>query len=311
MASKPRIGLALGSGSSRGWAHIGVIKMLVENGIEPDVIVGSSIGALVGASYVTGKLDSLEAWVRSLTRLDVIRFFEFNTSLNGFVNKERLHQFLNQYVCADDCLIQNLPKQFAAVSTDLASGNEIWLTQGRLIEAVWSSISLPGLFPAIRNEKHWLVDGGLVNPVPISTCRALGADIVIAVNLNGDIAGKHFREAPNEEVIATKPTTDSDSWMDVVSRTVKEYSDALLMNHKADHDTPPGLFDAIAGSINITQDRITHYRLAADPPDILLTPALMQISPLEFHRGSEAITAGEEVARQCLSQISTIVKNVK
>ncbi len=307
MEQRPRIGLALGSGSSRGWAHIGVIKMLVENGIEPDVIAGSSIGALVGASYITGKLDQLEAWVRSLTRLDVIRFFEFNTSLNGFVNKERLHQFLNQYVCADDCLIQNLPKQFAAVSTDLASGNEVWLSQGRLIEAVWSSISLPGLFPAIKNEDRWLVDGGLVNPVPISTCRAMGADIVIAVNLNGDIAGKHFRQVPNQKKLeAIKPIADSDSWMDAISRTVKEYSDALLMNHKASHDNPPGLFDAIAGSINITQDRITHYRLAADPPDILLTPALMQISPLEFHRASEAIAAGEEVTSQKLSKIKSM-----
>ncbi len=308
MEQRPRIGLALGSGSSRGWAHIGVIKMLIENGIEPDVIAGSSIGALVGASYITGKLDRLEAWVRSLTRLDVIRFFEFNTSLNGFVNKERLHQFLDQYVCADDCLIQNLSKQFAAVSTDLASGNEVWLSQGRLIEAVWSSISLPGLFPAIKNEDRWLVDGGLVNPVPISTCRAMGADVVIAVNLNGDIAGKHFRQIPNKNKLeAAKPLAGSDSWMDAISRTVKEYSDALLMNHKAGNDNPPGLFDAIAGSINITQDRITHYRLAADPPDILLTPALMQISPLEFHRAGEAIAAGEDVASQKLSTIKSMI----
>jgi len=312
LASKPRIGLALGSGSSRGWAHIGVIKMLVENGIEPDVIAGSSIGALVGASYATGKLDQLEAWVRSLTRLDVIRFFELNTSLNGFVNKERLHQFLNRYVCADDCLIQNLPKQFAAVSTDLASGDEIWLTEGGLIEAVWSSISLPGLFPAIRNDKRWLVDGGLVNPVPISTCRAMGADVVIAVNLNGDIAGKHFRRTPTkDEAVATKPATGSGGWMDAIGRTVREYSDALLMNHKTGRDSPPGLFDAIAGSINITQDRITHYRLAADPPDILITPNLMRIGPLEFHRASEVIAAGEEVTRQLMSQIDSVTKVVK
>lgn len=307
MNSKPRIGLALGSGSSRGWAHIGVIKMLVENGIEPDVITGSSIGALVGASYCTGKLDQLEAWVRSLTRLDVIRFFEFNTSLNGFVNKERLHQFLNQYVCDDECLIQSLSKQFAAVSTDLATGSEVWLSQGGVVEAVWSSISLPGLFPAIRSSDRWLVDGGLVNPVPISTCRALGADIVIAVNLNGDIAGKHFREPPSQvEEAGVKPTDESDSWVDAIGRTVKEYSDALL-NHKTSIESPPGLFDAIAGSINITQDRITHYRLAADPPDILLTPALMQISPLEFHRASEAIAAGEEVTRLHIASVNNAV----
>lgn len=306
METKPRIGLALGSGSSRGWAHIGIIKALRRNGIEPDVITGCSIGALVGASYATGKLDQLETWSRSLTRLDVVRFFEFNPTLNGFVNKERLHQFLNQYVCTDDCKIEELPKVFSAVTTDLASGTEIWFSKGPLIEAVWASISLPGLFPAIRHKNRWLVDGGLVNPVPISTCRALGADIVIAVNLNGDIAGKHFREVESEP----DTTSISDSWMEMISRTVKEYSDSLFANHKQQQDTAPGLFDAIAGSINITQDRITRFRIASDPPDILITPKLMQISPLEFYRAGEAIEEGVAVVEKMLPEIQSVIEAV-
>ena len=310
MDSKPRIGLALGSGSSRGWAHIGIIKALQRNGIEPDVITGCSIGALVGASYATGKLNQLEAWTRSLTRLDVVRFFEFNPTLNGFVNKERLHQFLNQYVCADDCSIEALPKAFSAVTTDLASGTEIWFSKGSLIEAVWASISLPGLFPAIRHKNRWLVDGGLVNPVPISTCRALGADIVIAVNLNGDIAGKHFREVENEPDITSISTGADDSWMEMISRTVKEYSDSLFANHKQQQDTAPGLFDAIAGSINITQDRITRFRIASDPPDILITPKLMQISPLEFYRAAEAIEEGAAVVEKMLPEIKAVIDSM-
>lgn len=308
MSLKPRIGLALGSGSSRGWAHIGIIKTLVKHGVEPDVISGCSIGALVGASYATGKLDQLEAWVRSLTRLDVVRFFEINAGLNGFVNKERLHQFLNKYICSDDCMIEALPKKFGAVSTDLASGTEVWFSQGPLIEAVWASISLPGLFPAIRHKSHWLVDGGLVNPVPISTCRALGADIVIAVNLNGDIAGKHFREINIEpETLPESPREDSNSLIEIISRTAKEYSDSLFSNHKQNRDSVPGLFDAIAGSINITQDRITRFRIASDPPDVLITPRLSHISPLEFYRASEAIDAGQKVSELLLPEIKAVI----
>ena len=265
----------------------------------------------MGASYATGKLEQLEKWVCSLTRLDVARFFELNASLNGFVNKDRLHQFLNQYICSDDCRIENLAKQFASVSTDLASGTEIWFSQGPLLEAVWASMSLPGLFPAIRHKNHWLIDGGLVNPVPISTCRALGADIVIAVNLNGDIAGKHFREVSTErEIEPDKNDVETDTWMDMLSRTVKEYSSSLFSIQKESKDNPPGLFDAIAGSINITQDRITRFRIAADPPEILITPKLARISPLEFHRAPEAIEEGEKVTEALLPEIIQLTRSV-
>lgn len=304
---RPRIGLALGSGSARGWSHIGIIKTLQAAGIEPDVIAGSSIGALVGASYVTGRLDELEGWVRSLDRLDVARFFEINTRFNGFVNKERLHQFLNRYICGDECRIESLPKKFAAVATDLASGTEVWLSQGALLEAVWASISLPGLFPAIRHHNRWLVDGALVNPVPISICRSLGADIVIAVNLHGDIAGKHLREVSREP--PNKEGGDNDSWVDIVGRRVKEYSGVLFANHKGTADTAPNLFDAIVGSIHITQDRITRYRIAADPPDILLTPKLARLSPLEFYRAGEAIEEGYRVAHHTLPEIRQLIES--
>lgn len=192
MKSKPIIGLALGSGSSRGWSHIGIINALAKLNITPDIVCGTSIGSLVGAAYVSNKLQKLEEWVCSLSRLETARFFEINTSLSGFVNKERFQKFLNEYVASDGITIEDLGKQYAAVATDLETGREVWLNQGPLIEAVWASISLPGLFPAIKNNNRWLVDGGLVNPVPVSVCRAMGADIVIAVNLNGDIVGKHL-----------------------------------------------------------------------------------------------------------------------
>lgn len=295
------IGLALGSGSSRGWSHIGIIHALADLGIEPNIVCGTSIGALVGASYVSGKLEKLEEWVRSLTKFETARFFEFNTRLNGFVNKERLHHFLKEYVADDDTLIEEQSKQYASVATDLESGREMWLTKGSMIEAVWSSISLPGLFPAIRNNDRWLVDGGLVNPVPVSACRALGADIVIAVNLNGDIVGKHFRK-PVEETIKK-----DNSVVSKLTDLVMDYTVSALNANKA-KTQPPGIFEAIAGSVNITQDRITRSRMAGDPPDILLSPKLSHIGLVEFYRAAEAIIEGKNCVRRMSSEIEYLLE---
>jgi NTE family protein len=293
------IGLALGSGSSRGWSHIGVINALADHGIAPDIVCGTSIGSLVGASYVSNNLDKLEQWTCSLTRFETARFFEINSSLNGFVNTERLHKFLNQYVASDSSIIEGLEKKYASVATDLETGREVWLTQGAVLEAVWSSISLPGLFPAISNNNKWLVDGGLVNPVPVSVCRALGADIVIAVNLNGDVVGKHFRSS--KKVIEQEA-----SFVGKITDLVSEYTASAFSTAKPE-DQPPSLFEAIAGSINITQDRITRSRMAGDPPDILLSPRLSQIGLLEFHRANEAINEGKECVQRMLPEIRHIL----
>lgn len=291
---QPKIGLALGSGSSRGWSHIGVIGALAELGIEPDIVCGTSIGALVGAACVTGRLSSLEDWVRSLTRIEMARFLEIGSGFNGFVNTRRLHGFLNEHVASDDVTIESCAKRYAAVSTDLETGREIWFTQGSVIEAVWASISLPGLFPAIRHEGKWLVDGGLVNPVPVSVCRALGAEIVIAVNLNGHIAGRHFEQAKKQP-----------SQMNRVADLVREYTGGLFTPSEQ-ADQPPGLFDAIAGSVNIAQDRITRSRMAGDPPDILLAPRLTHIGLLEFYRAREAIDEG----RECVQRMHPEIRHV-
>jgi len=299
-----KIGLALGSGSSRGWSHIGVINALSDLGIKPDIVCGTSIGALVGASYVTNKLELLEQWACSLTKFETAKFFEINTSLNGFVNTERLHEFLNKTVASDKETIKDLEKLYASVSTDLETGREIWLSNGSLIEAVWASISLPGLFPAIKNNNRWLVDGGLVNPVPISVCRALGADIVIAVNLNGDIVGKHFEKS---NAVENGDANESSSVGEKITDLVMEYTGSLFSTHD-DCEQPPGLFDAIASSVNITQDRITRSRMAGDPADILLAPKLSHIGLLEFYRAEEAITEGKNCVKRMEPEISYILK---
>lgn len=264
--SRPTVGLALGSGASRGWSHIGVVRGLLKAGIAPDVVCGTSVGAMVGASYLTGKLDSMTDWVLKSTRTDVLRFFGPQFTQGGFVDIKRFRWFLHNYVAAQDQQIEELPKRFAAVSTVLNNGRETWLTSGGLAEAVRASMAMPGLFPAVRIDEQWMVDGGLVNPVPVSVCHALGADVVIAVNLNFGIVGKN--------------ATDSSK--------------------------PPGLFYAITNSIGIFEDRITRSRLAGDPADVVLSPAVAQIGMLEFSRAGEAIEEGERCVREALSEIRRV-----
>ncbi|HEB80592.1 MAG TPA: patatin, partial [Chromatiales bacterium] len=190
---RSRIGVALGSGSARGWAHIGVLQALRRAGVEPDVVCGTSIGALIGGAYALGDLDALGDWVRGLTRRDVVRLLDVRLTGGGLIQGERLMRFFRSR--SYDSPIEGLSKAFSAVATDLGTGREVWLGRGPLIDAVRASFALPGLFAPVRRDGHWLVDGALVNPVPISVCRALGAEVVIAVNLNGDRVGRHPRYA--------------------------------------------------------------------------------------------------------------------
>ncbi len=306
MSSDLKIGLALGSGSSRGWSHIGIINELSKLDIEPDIVCGTSVGAMVGAAYAMGNIDKLEEWARSLTKFDVAKFLDINTSMTGFVHTERFHSFLNEYIASDEDNIEDLSKVYAAVSTDLESGREIWLTEGSLIQAVWSSMALPGLFPAIRHGDRWLADGGLVNPVPVSVCRALGADIVIAVNLNGDIVGKHIDRA-GAKVIEKKMNS---GFTKKITDMVKEYTNLSFLNGDEDEEQPPGLLNAIAASVNITQDRITRSRMAGDPPDIVFSPKLSDIGLLELYRASEAISEGRRCVQRKLSEIEYVMDSM-
>lgn len=299
---KPVIGLALGSGASRGWAHIGVIRELAENGIEPDIITGCSIGSMVGTAYTAGNLDKLEEWVCSLSKRKLAQFLELNLSLNGFVDVQHLDQFLDTYICDQKTQIEDLAKTFACVATDLETGREIWFTEGSAHQAIKSSISIPGLFPPIKYQNKWLVDGALVNPVPISLCRALGADIVIAVNLNNGLVGKRF----NNQKTAIK--NKENGFISSFTNTVKSYSDSLF-NSPEDKDVPPGLIDTIVSSMNIVEDRITRSRMVGDPPDVLLSPRLAHIELLESQRGEEAIQEGRKTVCKNLREIKYLIQS--
>jgi len=301
MSSTPKIGLALGSGASRGWSHIGVIDALEAEGIEPEIICGTSVGAMVGASYVTGKLAELKEWVLGSSRSDVYRFFDIKFSQSGFVDVDRLDEFIHKYVVDEGTEIDDLAKPFIAVATSLNSGQEIWSRDGSVAKWVRASMSLPVLFPPVRDEDRWLVDGGLVNPVPVTACRALGADIVIAVNLNADIVGRGLKSADIESA------EHAEGMLKNIKQQVKEYSGSLFSSGK-EEKLPPGLIGVVSSSINIFQDRITRSRLAGDPADVVISPRLRDVGLLEFGKAAEAMKIGEECVEKVMPDIKRLLE---
>ncbi len=279
-----KVGLALGSGSARGWAHIGVIRELAAQGVNPDVVAGSSVGAIVGAIHGLGGLDGFERWVRALGRRGIIGQLDVGFSGGFFEGRKLVQTFRSHF---GDPTFDDMNLDFAAVATDLETGREVWLRSGRVADAVRASMSLPGVFSPVRRDGRWLVDGGLVNPVPVSVCRALGADVVIAVSLNGDIVGRHFRSS------ATVVRERDPAWFDRIVAGIRERASRLGMPRSGRGDIgSPGLLQVVTGSINIMQDRITRSRMAGDPPDLVLSPRLSRIGLLEFDRGAEAIEEG-------------------
>ncbi len=280
---KYRIGLALGGGSARGWAHIGVLHALHERGIEPDVICGTSIGALVGGAYAAGYLEELARWVVQLEWRHVVGYLDLSLS-GGIIKGKKLFDFLHRHF--EDRAIEDLPRPFAAVATDLEAGLEMWLREGSLLGAVRASIALPGVFTPVRYGDRWLVDGGLVNPVPVSLCRALGAEVVIAVDLNADLLERHSISAVANVQKAAEPDEGLEQYS--LRHQAMQLKTLLL----GEGSGLPSIFDVIGRSLNIMQIRITRSRMAGDPPDILITPRLAHISLMEFHRAEEAITEG-------------------
>ena len=282
---KPVVGLALGSGSARGWGHIGVLRALEQAAVRPDLICGSSIGALVGAAYAVGELDRFEQWVLGLGFAEVVSFMDFNLS-GGMLKGERLMNFFRRNFT--DRPVEGLDLPFAAVATSLYSGTEVWLRSGSTAEAVRASMALPGLFTPVQRDGRLLVDGGLVNPVPVSLARAMGADIVIAVDLNADILGRHLRPEP----AAPDKGVERGAWM----RRLQENLGSLLPEPSADEPRLPSMLDVLTSSLNIMQVRITRSRMAGEPPEAVVAPRLAHLGLLDFHRAREAIDAGHRAA---------------
>ncbi len=301
---RPKLGLALGSGAARGWSHIGVIRALEDQGLEPDVISGTSIGALVGGAYAAGELDRLEEWVRALDWSDVVALLDLKLEGGLIEGRKLFDEFAREF---RDWLIEALPKPFGAVATNLYNGREVWFREGSMFSAMRASIALPGLFTPVVHQGEVLVDGGLVNPVPVSLCRAMGADVVIAVDLNADILGKHLRKREEDW---------TDRLVELLGDEVRnsDFVQSLLNGamrikgwvEEATPKRPPSMMEVVASSINIMQVRVTRSRMAGDPPEALVTPRLAELGLMEFHQADLAIEEGKRAVGRKLDELDLV-----
>ena len=301
--ARPKIGIALGGGAARGWAHIGVLRTLIEAGFEPDIVAGTSIGAVAGACYVTDRLDALQDFASSLTRRRVFGFLDFNFGGSGLLTGQRLSSRLQDHL--QEFTIEQLERKFVAVATELGTGHEIWLNKGSLVNALKASFALPGIFRPVRINGRWLIDGALVNPIPVSVCRALGARIVIAVNLNSDVFGKgsviHDQEAYADPLAAIEdarlPGSNGRAAVHLLHRQIFGRGNGA-----------PGISSVMMDAINITQDRIARSRLAGDPPDVTISPKVGGIGLFDFHRATEAIELGALAAKKQIEELKHVVR---
>ena len=298
-SSRRKIGLALGSGMARGWAHIGVLRGLKRLGLEPDIVAGASIGAVVGGLYLANKLDVLEQWALALDKKRILSFLDLRLRSGGLIGGEKIHKEIMEYT--GGIRIEELSRPFSAVATDLITGHEVWLQEGVLADAMRASFAMPGVFKPSRMHGRWLLDGALVNPVPVAACRAMGADMVIAVNLNADIIGKARR--PGSSI----PTAAGFDLLKTIDQSGDEGAptiDSLSRRVFRRENTDPSLFGVMVATLNIMQDRITRSRMAGEPPDVMISPRLGNIGLLEFDRAEDAIAEGEMAVSRMRPEIA-------
>ena len=298
---RPVIGLALGGGAARGLAHIGIVRTLVAHGIIPDIVVGTSIGAVVGGAYAAGHLDKLEEWARSLQPRNILGYLDIRLNGSGLIGGAKLAAQLE--AAMGQTLIEDLPVKFAAVATEVRTGHEIWLTHGRIVDGMRASYALPGIFSPVLVGDRWLVDGALVNPVPVSAARAFGAEIVIAANLSSDIFAHGttiYSHGPSADVpVAPEPEPEPPK------RGLGKFFSAerTMKREFFGSSTRPGISSVMVDAFNIMQDRITRARLAGDPPDLLISPRVGEIGWFDFHRADDLIAHGARAAERAIDSI--------
>jgi NTE family protein len=307
---RPVIGLALGGGAARGFAHIGIIKTLIAHGIVPNVVVGTSIGAVVGGSYAAGHLDQLEEWARSLQPRHILGYLDIRLNGSGLIGGDKLAAQLE--VAMGQTRIEELPLKFATVATEVRTGHEIWLTHGRIVDAMRASYALPGIFSPVMVGDRWLVDGALVNPVPVSTARAFGAEIVIAANLSSDVFAHSttiYSHGPAAEV-SVIPAPEAVIEPPPPKRGLSKFF-SLERSMKREFfggGGRPGISTVMVDAFNIMQDRITRARLAGDPPDLLISPRVGQIGWFDFHRADDLIEHGARAAERAIESIQEAIQ---
>ncbi len=301
---RPVIGLALGGGAARGLAHIGIVRTLLAHGIVPNVVVGTSIGAVVGGAYAAGHLDTLEQWARRLQPRNILGYLDIRLNGSGLIGGDKLAAQLEAAI--GPILVEDLPLKFATVATEVRTGHEIWLTHGRMVDAMRASYALPGIFSPVLVGDRWLVDGALVNPVPVSAARALGAEIVIAANLSSDVfthsttiySHGPSAEAPEPAIEAAPPKRGLGKFFSPERTMKREFFGS---------GGRPGISSVMVDAFNIMQDRITRARLAGDPPDLLISPRVGEIGWFDFHRADDLIAFGARAAERAIDSIQEAI----
>lgn len=281
---KIKISLVLGSGGARGYAHIGVIQWLEENGYYIQSIVGSSMGALIGGIHALGKLEAYREWVYTINRMDVFRLLDFSLGEGGLVKGEKIMNALQQFM--EDRRIEDLPIRYTAVASDIANEREVWINRGNIFEAIRASISLPLFFTPYRRNGVYLLDGGILNPVPIAPTFQDDSDRIIAVNL----AGPPSREYGSE---GSPGKDDEDNGL---TAKVQEFMQALRQGGSMRGKL--GFYDVIDQAFDAMQGTIARQKIAAYPPDILVELPRNLCGMLEFEHARELIDAGYRAAAQ-------------
>lgn len=303
-SNMPSIGIALGSGAAKGWAHIGVLKALAEMGIHPQKIAGCSIGALVGAAYANDRLDELEHWVTGFTSWQVLSLMDISWRRGGLISGDKVFDAMEMHL--GEWKIEELKKPFIAVSADLNSGQEVWFRSGNVRNAVRASCSIPGIMSPVRQGKRWLVDGAVVNPIPVSVARAMGVDIVIAVDLNGyrreklqvlPVSIKSESSTPETLLEEAQHQQSESMFMDFFAKG-KDYIAGLTQKFSSVNRQQPGMLAVMSQSMDILEQRHKRARLVGDPPDICIVPKVADIGMMEFHRAEEAIEAGYSAVKR-------------
>jgi NTE family protein len=311
---RPVVGLALGGGAARGFAHIGVLRTLLANGIVPNVVVGTSIGAVVGGCYAAGHLDTFEEWARGLQPRNIFGYLDIRLNGSGLIGGNKLAAQLEASIGAQ--AIEDLPVKFATVATEVRTGHEIWLTHGRVVDAMRASYALPGIFAPILVGDRWLVDGALVNPVPVSAARALGAEIVIAVNLSNDVFGHSitiFDHGSSAEPVAPEPEQQPEP--ETPAKSKRSFTSFFSAERAVKREflgtsERPGISTVMIDAFNIMQDRITRARLAGDPPDMHIAPRVGQFGLFDFHRAADMIAHGARATERAIEGIQEAIEMI-
>ncbi len=309
---RPVIGLALGGGAARGFAHIGIIKTLLAHGIVPNVVVGTSIGSVVGGAYAAGHIDTLEQWARSLQPRSVLGYLDIRLNGSGLIGGTKLAAEIE--AALGQVMIEDLTVKFASVATEVRTGHEIWLTHGRVVDAMRASYALPGIFAPVLIGDRWLVDGALVNPVPVSAARALGAEIVIAANLSSDVFAhsttiyNHGAARARGDGRGVRRGGDRAGAAEARGSAASFSAERTVKREFFGSATRPGISSVMVDAFNIMQDRITRARLAGDPPDMLISPRVGQIGWFDFHRADDLIAHGIRAAERAIGAIEEAIE---